>query len=128
MRTCFAAWYTASHLQTTLAPPDLRLGESEDSPAVAPAHGIWGDGIAACLAIEEEARGAVGVCAEGTGVGGLELGEDLGSGMAEAVAAAAGDDGPGGVYRREKGWARGSYAAVMANFEDGALQAGFGPS
>jgi len=125
MRTCFAAWYTASHLQTTPGRLDPRPGESEDSPAVAAAHGIWGDGIAAELAIEEEAGGASGVGAEGAGMGGLEFGEDLGPGMAEAVAAAAGDDCPGWIHHGQELWTSGREAAVMADFEDGALQAGF---
>ena len=58
----------------------------------------------------------------------LEFSEDLSAGMAEAVAASAREDGPGGLDCGEKGWARRGEAAMMADFEDGAFdgQAGMG--
>ena len=111
-----AAWYTriafGNHFRST--------GESGDSSIFAAAHGVGSDGFA----VEQEAGSAAGVCPEGPDMGGLQLGENFFAGMAEAVAPAAGDDCPVGMYGGKELRTGGCQAAVMANFEEGALQAG----
>ena len=99
-------------------------GESGDSPAVPAAHRVGSDRIGAGFAVEQEAGRTVDVGAEGAGMRGLEFGEDLGSGMAEAIAASTGNDRQRWVYRRKERKTSGGETAMMADFEDGALQIG----
>jgi hypothetical protein len=84
------------------------------------AGGLGGGGFA----VEAETGGAVGIGAEGADVGLLEFGEYFGTGMAEMVAEAAGDDGPLRGDAGEELGPGGSKAAVMAHFEQGAGEVG----
>jgi len=78
------------------------------------------------LSVKVEADGAVEVGAEGVDVGGFELLQHFLAGMAVAIAEPAGDDGPLGGDAGKKCRTGGSDAAVMADFEQSALQTGFG--
>src|ERR1035438_5346780 len=75
------------------------------------------------FAVEAEARRAIQVCTEGADMRRLQLFQNLFAGMAVAVLQAATDDGPLRSYARQKLGPRGGDTAVMAHFEQRALQA-----
>ena len=80
------------------------------------------------FSVELKARGALNVGAVGADFGGFEFGENFRTRMPIAVVESAGDDRPLRRDARQKLRPRGCDAAMMADFEQRALQAGFAPA